>query len=437
MTPARLMRTAGILRPPENGVLRMTRDASGIDVARAQAEVTTTMNYAARNVELPDVLSKLRVAIVHYWFVRFRGGQRVLEVLADMFPQADLFTLVLDPKALPPSLRSRKFTTSFLQKIPGMTRHYKKFSALFPLALEQFKLDEYDLVISSESGPAKGVLTRPHTCHICYCHTPMRYVWDMYHQYRSNAPGGALGRALYSIVANYVRQWDYVASARVDYYVASSHNAASRIAKYYRREAEVIHPPVNISSFAMGTNAEDFYLVVSPLVAYKRVDLAISACNAMKRRLIVIGHGEAMQALRQKAGATITFLGYQPDDVVREHYRRCRAFIFPSEEDIGLTPIEAQACGRPVIAFGRGGALETVKGGLPASSFAPESSTGVFFAEQSAESLADAIRFFESNETRFSPAFIRGHAERFDVSRFKAEMGAFIDLKMLEYRNKK
>jgi glycosyltransferase involved in cell wall biosynthesis len=415
----------------------MTRDASGIDVARAQAEVTTTMNYAARNVELPDVLSKLRVAIVHYWFVRFRGGERVLEVLADMFPQADLFTLVLDPKALPPSLRSRKFTTSFLQKIPGMTRHYKKFLPLFPLALEQFKLDEYDLVISSESGPAKGVLTRPHTCHICYCHTPMRYVWDMYHQYRSNAPGGALGRALYSIVANYVRQWDYVASARVDYYVASSHNAASRIAKYYRREAEVIHPPVNISSFAMGTNAEDFYLVVSPLVAYKRVDLAISACNAMKRQLIVIGHGEAMQALRQKAGATITFLGYQPDDVVREHYRRCRAFIFPSEEDIGLTPIEAQACGRPVIAFGRGGALETVKGGLPASSFAPESSTGVFFAEQSAESLADAIRFFESNETRFSPAFIRGHAERFDVSRFKAEMGAFIDLKMLEYRNKK
>jgi glycosyltransferase involved in cell wall biosynthesis len=415
----------------------MTRDASGIDVARAQAEVTTTMNYAARNVELPDVLSKLRVAIVHYWFVRFRGGERVLEVLADMFPQADLFTLVLDPKALPPSLRSRKFTTSFLQKIPGMTRHYKKFLPLFPLALEQFKLDDYDLVISSESGPAKGVLTRPHTCHICYCHTPMRYVWDMYHQYRSNAPGGALGRALYSIVANYVRQWDYVASARVDYYVASSHNAASRIAKYYRREAEVIHPPVNISSFAMGTSAEDFYLVVSPLVAYKRVDLAISACNAMKRRLIVIGHGEAMQALRQKAGATITFLGYQPDDVVREHYRRCRAFIFPSEEDIGLTPIEAQACGRPVIAFGRGGALETVKGGLPASSFAPESSTGVFFAEQSAESLADAIRFFESNETRFSPAFIRGHAERFDVSRFKAEMGAFIDLKMLEFRNKK
>jgi glycosyltransferase involved in cell wall biosynthesis len=394
------------------------------------------MNQAARNEPLPDLLSKLRIALVHYWWVNRRGGERVLEVLADMFPQADIFTLVLDPKALPPSLRSRKFTTSFLQKIPGIKRHYKKFLLLFPLALEQFKLDEYDLVISSESGPAKGVLTRPHTCHICYCHTPMRYVWDMYHQYRSIAPGGALGRAFYSIVANYVRQWDYVASARVDYYVASSHNAASKIAKYYRREAEVIHPPVNVSSFSIGTIAEDFYLVVSPLVAYKRVDLAIGACNAMKRRLIVIGQGEAMRALQQTAGPTITFLGYQPDDVVREHYQRCRAFIFPSEEDIGLTPIEAQACGRPVIAFGRGGALETLIGGLPTSSFAPESSTGVFFAEQSAESLADAIRFFESIETHFSPAFIRRNAERFDVSRFKSEMGAFINLKMLKFGNR-
>ncbi len=391
------------------------------------------MSQAARDEPVPDLLSRLRVAIVHYWFVRFRGGERVLEVLADMFPQADIFTLVLDPKALPPSLRSRTFTTSFLQKIPGIRRHYKKFLPLFPLALEQFKLDEYNLVISSESGPAKGVLTRPHTCHICYCHTPMRYVWDMYHQYRASAPGGALGRAFYSLAVNYVRQWDYAASARVDYYVASSHNAASRIAKYYRREAEVIHPPVNISSFSVATNPEDFYLVVSPLVAYKRVDLAISACNAMQRRLIVIGEGETMRALKKLAGRTITFLGYQPDELVRQHYQRCRAFIFPSEEDIGLTPIEAQACGRPVIAYGRGGALETVVGGFPVNSYAPESSTGVFFAEQSAESLAEAIRFFESNETRFSPAFIRRHVERFDVSHFKAEMRAFINLKMLEF----
>ncbi len=244
-----------------------------------------------------------------------------------------------------------------------------------------------------------------------------------------------MGRAFYALTANYVRQWDYAASARVDYFVASSHNAASRIAKYYRRDAEVIHPPVNIASFAPGTGHEDFYLVVSPLVAYKRVDLAIAACNALERRLVVIGDGEMMGALRKMAGPTITFLGYQPDALVRQHYQRCRAFLFPSEEDIGLTPIEAQACGRPVIAFGRGGALETVLGGSPASPATIESSTGVFFAQQSAESLAEAIRFFESNEGRFSPAFIRRHAERFDASRFKTEMRAFINAKVLEFRH--
>ena len=401
-----------------------------------KAEQTGPANLGLRGAQTPDLISALRVAIIHYWFVRVRGGERVLETLAGMFPQADIFTLVLDPKALPPSLRSRKFTTSFLQRIPGIKRHYKKFLPLFPLALEQFRLDEYDLVISSESGPAKGVLARPHTCHICYCHTPMRYVWDMYHQYRAGAPGGTLGRALYSMAASYVRQWDYAASARVDYFVASSHNAASRIAKYYRRNAEVIHPPVNISSFSVGTGVDDFYLVVSPLVAYKRVDLAVSACNAMQRRLIVIGEGETMRPLKKMAGRTITFLGYQPDEVVCRYYQRCRAFIFPSEEDIGLTPIEAQACGRPVIAFGRGGALETVVGEFPTSSSAPGSSTGVFFAEQSAESLAEAIRFFEANETRFSPAFIRRHAERFDLPRFKAEMYAFINARMLEFRDK-
>ena len=244
------------------------------------------MNHSVRDDDQPELLSRLRVAIVHYWFVKFRGGERVLEELAGIFPQADIFTLVLDREALPPSLRSRKFTTSFLQQIPGAKRHYQKFLLLLPLALEQFKLDQYDLVISSESGPAKGVLTRPYTCHICYCHTPMRYIWDMYHGYRAVAPGGVLGRAFFSLVASYVRLWDYASSARVDYFIAGSHNVASRIAKYYRREAEVIYPPVHVSSFSIGESAEDFYLVVSPLVDYKRVDLAISACNAMRRRLI-------------------------------------------------------------------------------------------------------------------------------------------------------
>ena len=391
------------------------------------------MNQAGRDDPLPDHLSKLRIALVHYWWVNRRGGERVLEVLADMFPQADIFTLVLDPKALPPSLRSRKFTTSFLQKIPGIKRHYKKFLLLFPLALEQFKLDEYDLVISSESGPAKGVLTRPHTCHICYCHTPMRYVWDMYHQYRAEEGMGMVSRSVFALAAHYMRIWDFAAAARVDHFVANSQNVAARIFKHYRRKATVIHPPVAVSAGHISPVVEDYYMVVSSLVGYKRVDLAVEACNRLQRPLRIIGDGAEYTRLRGLAGRTVKFLGHLPDQEVRENYAHCRALLFPGEEDFGIVPVEAQSFGRPVIAFGRGGALETVIGGLPASSFAPESSTGVFFAEQSAESLADAIRFFESIETHFSPAFIRRNAERFDVSRFKSEMGAFINLKMLKF----
>ena len=394
-------------------------------------------NLVTAHGEIPPAvrsLSDLRVALVHYWLVRWRGGERVVEVLAEMFPQADIYTLVLDRACLPPSLRSRKIIPSFLQNIPGATRHYKKLLPLFPIALEQFTLDDYDLVISSESGPAKGVLTSQHTCHICYCHTPMRYLWDMYSHYRLTAPGGKIGRALYSLAAHYVRQWDYAAAARVDYFACSSLNSAARIRKYYRRDAKLIYPPVNIRSFTISARQDEFYLVVSPLVSYKRVDLAIAACNAMKRRLIVIGQGEQLPTLRRSAGPTITFLGFQPDGVVHEYYSRCRALLFPGEEDIGLTPIEVQASGRPVIAYGRGGALETVRGFFVGDAAIPESSTGIFFVPQSVEALIGAIRVFESVESRFSPAFIRSHVERFDTSRFKAEMGAFIAGKMIEFR---
>jgi glycosyltransferase involved in cell wall biosynthesis len=352
-----------------------------------------------------------------------------------MFPQADIFALVLDPKTLPPWLMSRKITTSFLQKVPGITRHYKKFLPLYPLALEQFKLDDYDLVISSESGAAKGVLTRPHTCHICYCHTPMRYVWDMYHQYRAGKGMGIVSRSVFSLAAHYLRIWDFAAAARVDYFVANSQNVAARILKHYRRPATVINPPVTVSAGYISSQVEDYYLVVSQLVDYKRVDLAIEACNRLRRPLRIIGEGEEYARLRHLAGPTVKFLGHLPDQEVHENYAHCRALLFPGEEDFGIVPVEAQSFGRPVIAFGRGGALETVVGGFPTDSYAAESSTGVFFAEPSAESLAEAIRFFESNETRFSPAFVRRHTERFDVSRFKSEMGSFIRLKILEFRN--
>jgi len=399
-------------------------------------EEESSMSQGALGVPEPDPLENLRVAIVHYWFVKFRGGERVVEVLAEMFPRADLYTLALDPEALSPPLRRRKFTTSFLQKFPRIQQHYKKLLPLFPLALEQFNLNDYDLVISSESGAAKGVLTRPHTCHICYCHTPMRYIWDMYHQYRASPGMGAVARMAFSLSAHYMRLWDYAAAARVDYFVANSRNVAGRIRKHYHREATVIYPPVAVSAGCISSQVEDYYAVVGELVDYKRVGLAIEACNRLGRPLRIIGEGQEYKRLRSLAGPTVKFLGHLRDQDVRENYARCRALLFPGEEDFGIVPVEAQSFGRPVIAFGRGGALETVVGGFPTDLFAPETSTGVFFAEQSADSLAAAIRFFESNEGRFSPAFIRRHAERFDASHFKAEMRAFIGARMLEFRNK-
>jgi glycosyltransferase involved in cell wall biosynthesis len=377
--------------------------------------------------------SGLRVALVHYWYVKRRGGERVLEVLAEMFPQADIFVLVHDPEALPQPMKAHKITSSFLQKLPQVKRYYRALLPLFPLALEQFRLDSYDLVISHEAGPAKGVLTRPSTCHICYCHSPMRYLWDMYHDYQQSAPLGALGRALYGLASHYVRQWDYASATRVDHFAASSENCARRIRKYYGCSSEVIYPPVDVDSYSVADEHDDFYLVVSPLVVYKRIDLAVGACNQLGRPLVVIGDGPERAALQKIAGPSVRFLGQQPGEVVREHYRRCRAFLFPGEEDIGLTPIEAQAAGRPVIALGRGGARETVIGAYQEGS-APERATGMFFADQTVNTLAETMLSFEAIEPRFSPRFIRSHAEQFDKRHFVEKMSRFITAKLEEHR---
>lgn len=378
--------------------------------------------------------SGLRVALVHYWYVRRRGGERVLEVLAEMFPQADVFMLVHDPQALAEPMKGHKITSSFLQKFPQVKRYYRALLPLFPLALEQFRLDDYDLVISHEAGPAKGVITRAATCHICYCHSPMRYLWDMYHAHREAAPLGRVGRALYSLASHYVRQWDYASAARVDHFIASSENGARRIRKYYGRSPEVIYPPVEVDTFSVSDSHDDFYLVVSPLVPYKRIDLAVAACKELGRRLVVIGEGPEAIALQRIAGPSVRFLGYQPGSVVREHYRRCRAFLFPGEEDIGLTPIEAQASGRPVIAFGKGGARETVIGAYQGERVAPERATGIFFREQTVESLAEAILSFEAVEHCFSPRYIRSHAEQFDKPHFLEKMSRFVAEKLEEHR---
>ncbi len=364
----------------------------------------------------------LKTAIVHYWFVAQRGGEKVVAELCAMFPEADIFTLVLDRSALPPGLEDRPIRTSFVNSLPFARRWYQAYLPLMPLGLEQFDLRGYDLVISSESGPAKGVLTGPGTLHICYCHTPMRYVWDMYHDYMAGS--GRLKRALMAPVFHYLRLWDRLSADRVDHFVANSSNVARRIAKHYRRTADVIYPPVDTDGFDIADRRDDFYLMAGQLVGYKRSDVAVKAFNRLGRRLVVIGEGEQLPLLREMAGSNVEFLGRQPFDVLRDHYSRCRALVFPGEEDFGLVPVEAMASGRPVIAYGRGGALETVA----------EGRTGVFFHEQTAQSLEEAVLRFEAMEHLFVPADIRAYALRFGTERFRQEMSRMIRERFEEFR---
>jgi glycosyltransferase involved in cell wall biosynthesis len=375
----------------------------------------------------------MRVALVHYWFVSRRGGERVVEALCELFPQADLFALVADRNVLSPELQKHKLTTSFLQNLPGSRKWHRHMLPLYPLAVEQFDLREYDLVISTESGPAKGVLTAPETCHICYCLTPMRYIWNFYHDYKDGSGLGALTKPVFALTAHYARLWDVASAARVDHFAAISHPVAARVRKFYRRDAEVIYPPVDVSQAEVSANPEDYYLVVGQLVNYKRVDLAIQACNRLGRTLRIVGAGEEFGRLRRMAGGTVTFLGSLSDAEVQQQYGRCRALLFPGEEDFGIVPVEAQACGRPVIAFGKGGARDTViAADLDLSP--PQQSTGMFFAEQTVDSLVEAILRFEAHEHNFSPRFIRSHAEQFDKQHFLRRMGAFVAEKLDEHR---
>lgn len=376
----------------------------------------------------------MRVAIVHYWFVTRRGGERVVEALCELFPQADLFALVADHKTLSPELQKHKLTTSFLQKVPGSRKWHRHMLPLYPLAVEQFDLREYDLVISSESGPAKGVLTGPGTLHLCYCHTPMRYLWDFYQEYKNGSGLGPVRKLVFGLTAHYVRLWDQATAARVDFFAANSHRVASRIRKYYRREAEVIYPPVDVTAAQLSGHIADYYLVVGQLVNYKRVDLAIEACNQLGRPLRIVGVGEEYSRLRRMAGKTVSFLGALSDEEVRNQCAQCRALLFPGEEDFGIVPVEAQAACLPVIAFGKGGARETVIGADRDGIATPERSTGMFFGEQRVGSLVEAILRFEAEERHFSPSFIQAHAEQFDKKHFLKRMGSFVAEKLEEHR---
>ena len=343
----------------------------------------------------------MKVAIIHYWLVSQRGGEKVLDALCAIWPEADIFTHVYDPAKSSPALLKRVVKTTFIQKLPFAKRLYKKYLPLMPFALEMLNLSGYDLVISSESGPAKGVLVDPTAVHICYCHSPMRYIWDQYHVYRAHS--GRITRFAMALLLPALRAWDFLSAARVDHFVANSRFVASRIDKYYRRQATVIYPPVDVDQFSIVPDIGDYYLALGQLVPYKRIDIAVDAFTLMGKRLIVAGTGEEERKLKASAGASIEFVGWQSDAQIRDLMSHCKALVFPGEEDFGIVPVEAMASGRPVIAFGRGGALETVFPGK----------TGVLFGEQSVDAVCAAVEAYERDAACFDPQEIRAHAELF------------------------
>ena len=359
----------------------------------------------------------MRAALVHDWLTGMRGGEKVLEVLAELFPDAPIFTLLHVPGSTSPTIERHEIRTSFIQNAPLATKHYRQYLPLFPAAIEDLNIQDFELIISSSHCVAKGIIPGPDAFHVAYLHTPMRYVWDMFEDYFSVRHVGKLKHRLISYAASYLRQWDFASSPRVDRFVANSAYVRSRIRRYYNRDATVIHPPVDISQFPLSEKEDGYYLVVSALVPYKRVDLAVEAFNAMKKHLVVVGHGPELARLKKMAGPTIEFVGWQVDTNLSGYYARCRALIFPAREDFGIVPLEAMATGKPVVAYGAGGALETVIG-------EGENRTGVFFDEQTVPSLVAAVN--ELERTEFCPARIRDHACAFDRPVFKERIMQFI-----------
>lgn len=356
----------------------------------------------------------MKVALVCSWLNQYGGAERVLEALHDMFPEAPIYTSIHWPEAMPSAYRTWDIRTSFLDRLPLIKQRHQPFLPLYPLAFEEFDLSEYDLIISNSSAFAHGIITPPHTLHICYCLTPARFLWS-YHQYIVGEELGPLTRALLPPFIYLLRLWDRAAADRVDRFVTISEAVRQRIAKYYRREAKVIPPPVDTESYLPAEAAEDYFLLVSRLVPYKRIDLAVRAFNELDLPLVIIGDGRDRMRLQAMAHPNIRFLGRLPDGEVRQHFARCRAFIFPGEEDFGISSVEAQAAGRPVIAFAGGGALETVEEGV----------SGLFFHQPTAASLAGAVRALDHRQ--YDPTTIRQRAQTFSIENFKARMRSFIE----------
>jgi glycosyltransferase involved in cell wall biosynthesis len=368
-----------------------------------------------------------KVAVVHEWLSGYFGSERVVEQILQLYPEADLFCVVdFLPADQRRFLNNRPVTTSFIQRLPGARQHFRNYLPLMPLAVEQFDLSSYDLVISSSHAVAKGVLTHPGQLHISYVHTPIRYAWDFQEQYLGNGQVKGLKGLLARALLHYIRMWDMRTANGVDVFAANSNFVARRIWKIYRREAAVVHPPVDVEAFTIGRNRKPFYLTMSRLVSYKRIDLIVEAFSRMPdRELVVIGDGPEFSKLKSKATSNVTMLGHQPFEVMLDYMRQTRAFIFAAEEDFGIALVEAQACGTPVIAFEGGGALETMIDGY----------TGMYFTEQTAASLIEAVRKFERTDLLLDPDRIRRNAERFSVERFRHEFSDLVEREYTAFKN--
>ncbi|MGA7782335.1 MAG: glycosyltransferase family 4 protein [Paraburkholderia sp.] len=384
-------------------------------------ELTTPPAPVAPPHRAPRVDRNVRVAIVHDWLVTYAGAERVLEQIVACFPDADLFSVVdfLEDRSF---IRGKPVTTSFIQKLPKAATKYRAYLPLMPIAIEQLDVSAYDVVISSSHAVSKGVLTGPDQVHISYVHSPIRYAWDLQHQYLqqsklTSGPKSALAR----LILHYMRNWDIRTANSVDSFVANSQFIARRIKKVYQREADVIFPPVDVDAFALHEQKDDFYLTASRMVPYKKIDLIVEAFARMpQRRLVVIGDGPDMQKIRAKASPNVEIMGYQPFKVLQDHMQRAKAFVFAAEEDFGISVVEAQACGTPVIAYGKGGALETVR------DLSDPRPTGMFFDEQRAESIISAVEDFDTHAARFSAIDCRANAERFSTAHFRERFFAHV-----------
>ena len=370
----------------------------------------------------------MKVAIVQEWLVTVGGSDKVVKAILDVFPDADIYTLVAKKEVCDElGIPWEKVHTSFIQKMPLGTKKHRAYLPLFPFAIEQFDLRGYDVVISSSHCVAKGILTKADQLHICYCHSPIRYCWDMYNEYleESHLDKG-FKSWLVRLMLHPIRKFDAIAGNRVDYYISNSDYVGQRIRKTYRRKATTIHPNIDISNFELCNDKQDYYLASSRLVAYKKIDTIIEAFNKMPdKKLVVIGGGPNLEAYRKLAKDNVTVMGYQPFDVLKEKMQHAKAFVFAADEDFGMIPIEAQSCGTPVIAYGHGGSLETVNGGK----------TGLFFNEQTPEAIVEAVNKFESMGSQpFAPADCRQWAEGFSEERFKREIKEFVEEKYEEFK---